>query len=217
MAYKNKMNFILFLSSSQVLASPTTVFSPHEYNRWLLSFKKYSLFWPRLALSVSPKINLLLMLYTIKVSKCTSCCPSPHNWADVLFFNLILSISKTLIRIKDCATFLIGNQTAGFHLHVALQVSLLLVWFRFTYEIAPVFVLMEQLTLKKMREIVGWPDGEGDGIFSPGKISTNDQPPMEAHVHENSKNAIIKLYSWCKMSRFKDERNRHWDYKITNV
>lgn len=44
-------------------------------------------------------------------------------------------------------------------------------WFcsRFTYEIAPVFVLMEQLTLKKMREIIGWPDGEGDGIFSPGK------------------------------------------------
>ncbi|TRY99848.1 hypothetical protein DNTS_021946 [Danionella cerebrum] len=39
----------------------------------------------------------------------------------------------------------------------------------FTYEIAPVFVLMEQLTLKKMREIVGWPNGEGDGIFSPGR------------------------------------------------
>lgn len=32
------------------------------------------------------------------------------------------------------------------------------------------FVLMEQLTLKKMREIIGWPNGEGDGLFSPGKI-----------------------------------------------
>ncbi|TRY99851.1 hypothetical protein DNTS_021946 [Danionella cerebrum] len=40
----------------------------------------------------------------------------------------------------------------------------------FTYEIAPVFVLMEQLTLKKMREIVGWPNGEGDGIFSPESL-----------------------------------------------
>lgn len=215
MAYKNKMNFILFLSSSQVLASPTTVFSPHEYNRWLLSFKKYSLFWPRLALSVSPKINLLLMVYTSIQMHFMLPLTSQLSWW--FFCNLILSISKTLIRIKDCATFLTGNQTAGFHLHVALQVSLLLVWFRFTYEIAPVFVLMEQLTLKKMREIVGWPDGEGDGIFSPGKISTNDQPPIEAHVHENSKNAIIKLYSWCKVSRFKDKRNRHWDYKITNV
>lgn len=42
---------------------------------------------------------------------------------------------------------------------------------RFTYEIAPVFVLMEQLTLKKMREIIGWPNGEGDGLFSPGKLA----------------------------------------------
>lgn len=48
------------------------------------------------------------------------------------------------------------------------------VCFRFTYEIAPVFVLMEKLTLKKMREIIGWPNGEGDGIFSPGKSTTND-------------------------------------------
>lgn len=46
-------------------------------------------------------------------------------------------------------------------------------YFRFTYEIAPVFVLMEQLTLKKMREIIGWPDGEGDGIFSPGECESN--------------------------------------------
>ncbi|XP_021048362.2 glutamate decarboxylase 1 [Mus pahari] len=37
----------------------------------------------------------------------------------------------------------------------------------FTYEIAPVFVLMEQITLKKMREIVGWSNKDGDGIFSP--------------------------------------------------
>ncbi|KAL4680680.1 hypothetical protein H8959_022621, partial [Pygathrix nigripes] len=37
----------------------------------------------------------------------------------------------------------------------------------FTYEIAPVFVLMEQITLKKMREIVGWSSKDGDGIFSP--------------------------------------------------
>lgn len=40
---------------------------------------------------------------------------------------------------------------------------------RFTYEVAPVFVLLEYVTLKKMREIIGWQDGRGDGIFSPGK------------------------------------------------
>lgn len=43
-----------------------------------------------------------------------------------------------------------------------------LLLFRFTYEIAPVFVLLEYVTLKKMREIIGWPGGSGDGIFSPG-------------------------------------------------
>ena len=40
---------------------------------------------------------------------------------------------------------------------------------RFTYEVAPVFVLLEYVTLKKMREIIGWQDGRGDGIFSPGE------------------------------------------------
>lgn len=43
--------------------------------------------------------------------------------------------------------------------------------FRFTYEIAPVFVLLEYVTLKKMREMIGWPGGNGDGIFSPGKLT----------------------------------------------
>ncbi|XP_053907644.1 cysteine sulfinic acid decarboxylase isoform X4 [Cuculus canorus] len=35
-----------------------------------------------------------------------------------------------------------------------------------TYEIAPVFVLMEEVLLAKLREMVGWSDG--DGIFAPG-------------------------------------------------
>uniref|UniRef100_A0AAY4A2Q6 Glutamate decarboxylase 2 n=1 Tax=Denticeps clupeoides TaxID=299321 RepID=A0AAY4A2Q6_9TELE len=44
---------------------------------------------------------------------------------------------------------------------------------RFTYEVAPVFVLLEYVTLKKMREIIGWQDGRGDGIFSPGGAISN--------------------------------------------
>ncbi|XP_043549642.1 glutamate decarboxylase 1 isoform X1 [Chiloscyllium plagiosum] len=50
----------------------------------------------------------------------------------------------------------------------------------FTYEIAPVFVLMEQITLKKMREIIGWPNGDGDGIFSPGGAISNMYSIMAA-------------------------------------
>lgn len=37
---------------------------------------------------------------------------------------------------------------------------------RYTYEIAPVFVLMEEEVLKKLRALVGW--SSGDGVFCPG-------------------------------------------------
>ncbi|XP_053546057.1 glutamate decarboxylase 1 isoform X1 [Bombina bombina] len=50
----------------------------------------------------------------------------------------------------------------------------------FTYEIAPVFVLMEQITLRKMREIIGWTEKEGDGIFSPGGAISNMYSIMAA-------------------------------------
>ncbi|XP_029102134.1 glutamate decarboxylase 2 isoform X2 [Scleropages formosus] len=43
----------------------------------------------------------------------------------------------------------------------------------FTYEVAPVFVLLEYVTLKKMREMIGWPERRGDGIFSPGGAISN--------------------------------------------
>uniref|UniRef100_A0A8C3BS05 Cysteine sulfinic acid decarboxylase n=1 Tax=Cairina moschata TaxID=8855 RepID=A0A8C3BS05_CAIMO len=42
---------------------------------------------------------------------------------------------------------------------------------RYTYEIAPVFVLMEEVVLAKLRELVGW--GSGDGIFCPGGSLSN--------------------------------------------
>eukprot|EP00062_Callorhinchus_milii_P024041 gi/632983525/ref/XP_007908690.1/ PREDICTED: cysteine sulfinic acid decarboxylase isoform X1 [Callorhinchus milii] len=38
---------------------------------------------------------------------------------------------------------------------------------QYTYEISPVFVLMEDVVLKKLRELIGWMTG--DGIFCPGK------------------------------------------------
>ncbi|KAG9477307.1 hypothetical protein GDO78_002611 [Eleutherodactylus coqui] len=50
----------------------------------------------------------------------------------------------------------------------------------FTYEIAPVFVLMEQITLRKMREIIGWNGKDGDGIFSPGGAISNMYSIMAA-------------------------------------
>lgn len=38
----------------------------------------------------------------------------------------------------------------------------------YTFEMAPVFTVMEATILRRMRELVGWADGEGDGIFTPG-------------------------------------------------
>lgn len=41
----------------------------------------------------------------------------------------------------------------------------------FTYEVAPVFVLMETEVLRSLRQLVGWT--EGDGIFCPGGSTSN--------------------------------------------
>ncbi|NXA43983.1 CSAD decarboxylase, partial [Eudromia elegans] len=42
---------------------------------------------------------------------------------------------------------------------------------QYTYEIAPVFVLMEDVVLAKLRELLGW--SAGDGIFAPGGSISN--------------------------------------------
>lgn len=43
----------------------------------------------------------------------------------------------------------------------------------YTYEVSPVFILMEEIVLREMRTIVGWPNGNGDGLFSPGGSMSN--------------------------------------------
>ena len=42
----------------------------------------------------------------------------------------------------------------------------------FTYEVAPVYNLIEDVTLAKMRKIIGWTE-QGDGLFSPGGSISN--------------------------------------------
>lgn len=43
----------------------------------------------------------------------------------------------------------------------------------YTYEVSPVFTLMEEEVLREMRRLVGWNAEEGDGIFSPGGSISN--------------------------------------------
>lgn len=43
----------------------------------------------------------------------------------------------------------------------------------YTYEVSPVFSLMEEELLCEMRKIIGWKDGSGEGIFCPGGSIAN--------------------------------------------
>lgn len=43
----------------------------------------------------------------------------------------------------------------------------------YTYEVSPVFTLMEETVLREMRRIIGFPNAHGDGIFCPGGSIAN--------------------------------------------
>uniref|UniRef100_A0A8D0CV40 Glutamate decarboxylase 3 n=1 Tax=Sander lucioperca TaxID=283035 RepID=A0A8D0CV40_SANLU len=53
----------------------------------------------------------------------------------------------------------------------------------FTYEVSPVFILMEEFLLRKMQSIVGWSDDEGDGFFCPGGTISNLYSILVARYH----------------------------------
>ncbi|KAF7692869.1 glutamate decarboxylase 1 isoform X1 [Silurus meridionalis] len=53
----------------------------------------------------------------------------------------------------------------------------------FTFEVAPVFILMEEVILKKMQSIIGWSEEEGDGIFCPGGTISNLYSILLARYH----------------------------------
>uniref|UniRef100_A0A3Q0S7T1 Cysteine sulfinic acid decarboxylase n=1 Tax=Amphilophus citrinellus TaxID=61819 RepID=A0A3Q0S7T1_AMPCI len=88
---------------------------------------------------------------------------------------------KLLQRVRDVAKYSIKtshphffnqqyggvdyHSLAGRFLTEALNTNL------FTYEVAPVFVLMETEVLRGLRQLVGWT--EGDGIFCPGGSTSN--------------------------------------------
>lgn len=53
----------------------------------------------------------------------------------------------------------------------------------YTYEVSPVFTLMEEAVLKEMRAIVGFPADQGDGIFCPGGSMANGYAISCARFH----------------------------------
>ncbi|XP_040901007.1 acidic amino acid decarboxylase GADL1-like isoform X2 [Toxotes jaculatrix] len=52
----------------------------------------------------------------------------------------------------------------------------------YTYEVSPVFTLMEEAVLRKMMEIIGWEEG-GDGIFNAGGSMSNIYAVNLARYH----------------------------------
>jgi len=53
----------------------------------------------------------------------------------------------------------------------------------YTFEVSPVFILMEEVVLKEMRKIVGYENGDGDGIFCPGGSAANGYAISCARYH----------------------------------
>ncbi|CAK1550585.1 unnamed protein product [Leptosia nina] len=53
----------------------------------------------------------------------------------------------------------------------------------YTFEVAPVFTIMEEEVLREMRKIVGWTGGDGDGIFCPGGSISNGYAISCARFH----------------------------------
>ncbi|KAF8359513.1 unc-25 [Pristionchus pacificus] len=70
----------------------------------------------------------------------------------------------------------------------------------FTYEIAPVFILMEKEVMKKMWEAIGWDTEKADGIFAPGGAIANLYAMLAArhHMYPRSKHlGVSDLPTLC--------------------
>jgi glutamate/tyrosine decarboxylase-like PLP-dependent enzyme len=61
----------------------------------------------------------------------------------------------------------------------------------YTYEVAPVFTLMEETVLQEMRRIVGFTDG--DGLFAPGGSMANGYGVSCARYYKFPKVKVIFL------------------------
>ncbi|XP_061470736.1 cysteine sulfinic acid decarboxylase isoform X1 [Rhineura floridana] len=97
----------------------------------------------------------------------------------------LLEHCRDVIRysVKTCHPRFFNQLFSGLDPHalVGRLITEMLNTSQYTYEIAPVFVLMEEVVLKKLRELIGW-DG-GDGIFCPGGSISNMYAMNVARYH----------------------------------
>uniref|UniRef100_A0A9R1SEB4 Glutamate decarboxylase 3 n=3 Tax=Cyprinus carpio TaxID=7962 RepID=A0A9R1SEB4_CYPCA len=84
-------------------------------------------------------------------------------------------------------------------------------FYRFTYEISPVFILMEEVVLRKMHSIIGWPEEDGDGIFCPGGTMSNLYSVLLARFHLFP---VVKTHGMSAIPRLALFTSAHSHYSI---
>lgn len=77
----------------------------------------------------------------------------------------------------------------------------------YTYEVSPCFILMEEVVLKEMRKIVGYPNGDGDGIFCPGGSAANGYAISCARYHAYPDIKVMENSQQPKFAKTKIESN----------
>ncbi|XP_022904309.1 cysteine sulfinic acid decarboxylase [Onthophagus taurus] len=82
----------------------------------------------------------------------------------------------------------------------------------YTYEVSPVFTLMEEVVLKEMRIIVGYKDGKGDGIFCPGGSMANGYAISCARYKFNPNLKETGLHNFPRLVLFTSE-DAHYSVK----
>ncbi|XP_022129071.2 cysteine sulfinic acid decarboxylase [Pieris rapae] len=84
----------------------------------------------------------------------------------------------------------------------------------YTFEVAPVFTLMEEEVLKEMRKIVGWVDG--DGIFCPGGSISNGYAISCARFHQFPQIKTKGVYSVPNLVLFTSELAHYSTKKLSS-
>jgi len=82
----------------------------------------------------------------------------------------------------------------------------------YTYEVAPVFTLMENEVFEKMRNIVGFPAGKGDGLFCPGGSMANGYAISLARFRKRPEIKEHGLFGIPEMVMFVSE-DAHYSFK----
>nr|XP_003702496.2 PREDICTED: cysteine sulfinic acid decarboxylase [Megachile rotundata]XP_012138826.1 PREDICTED: cysteine sulfinic acid decarboxylase [Megachile rotundata] len=82
----------------------------------------------------------------------------------------------------------------------------------YTYEVSPVFSLMEEELLCEMRKVVGWKDGRGEGLFCPGGSIANGYAINLARQYRFPQLKELGLCSGGKLIVF-TSRDAHYSVK----